>query len=86
MDYSSKAQDLLEKNKVNMGTISAIMDSREGKALLKQISGGGGDALKKAAAEAAEGDSDAAGRLIKSLLSTKEGQALAGQVMKMSKK
>lgn len=82
------AQELLNKNKgkVDLNAISSIMDSPEGKALLKQLSGSGGDALKKAAAAAADGDKGAVGRLMGSLLSSKEGQALAKQVMDISKK
>lgn len=87
-DMSQAAQEMLNKNKgkIDMESVSAIMDSAEGKALLKQLSGGGGDALKKAAAAAADGDKGAVSRLMGSLLSTKEGQALAKQVMDISKK
>lgn len=82
------AQELLNKNKdkISMESIAAIMDSPEGKALLTQLSGGGGDALKQAAAAAASGDKGAINRLLGSLLSTKEGQSLAKQVMNISKK
>ncbi len=88
-DFSAAAQALLgqsKNGKVNMQTVSAIMDSQQGKDLLKHLSGGGGDALKQAAAAAAEGDTGSAGRLLASLLSTKEGQALAKQVMEITKK
>ena len=62
-----------------------LLDTPEGKALLSQISGGGGDALKKAAHEASQGDSDAAKKLIGSLLSSPEGAKLAGTIMAMAK-
>ena len=66
---------------LDMEKISEIMDSAEGKALLKQLSGRGGDALKQAASQAADGDTGAAGRMLTSLMSSREGQALAKQVM-----
>ena len=86
-DIPPAAQELLSKHKgkIGMEAIARIMDSDQGKALLKQLSGEGGDALKNAAAAAATGDKGAAGRLVASLLSTKEGQTLAAQIMEMVK-
>lgn len=72
--------------KLDLKALSTLMDSSEGKALLKQLSGPGGDALKKAAASAADGDKGAAQRLFSSLMGSKEGQALAKQVMEIGKK
>ncbi len=63
----------------------ALLDTPEGKKVLQNLSGEGGDALKKAAGEAAKGDADAAKKLIMNLLSTKEGAALAKQIMELSK-
>ena len=87
-DMHQTARDLIDKNKgkIDMKAISSIMESPEGKALLKQLAGGGGDALKKAAAAAAEGEKGAVNRLMGSLLSTREGQALTKQVMDITKK
>lgn len=88
-DMETQAKNLTGAAKakgVDLGKLAALMDSVEGKALLRQISGPGGDALKKAASDAAEGDGGAVGRLLSSLMSTKEGQALAKQVMEIAKK
>ncbi|MDR1736593.1 MAG: hypothetical protein LBR85_06980 [Oscillospiraceae bacterium] len=72
--------------KVDLKAVAALMDSPEGKTLLKQLSGSGGDALKKAAACAVEGDTGAATRMMASLLTSKEGQALVKQVTAVGKK
>ena len=88
-DYKDVASNILgeeKAGKLDMKAISGLMDSAEGKALLKQLSGPGGDALKKAAASAVEGDKGAAQRLFTSLMGSKEGQALAKQVMEIGKK
>jgi hypothetical protein len=87
--FEQTAKSILgEENakKVDLKALSTLMDSPEGKALLRQLSGPGGDALKKAAANAAEGDRGAAQRMLSSLMSSKDGQALAKQVMEISKK
>ena len=87
IDMPQAARELINKNKgkIDLDSISSIMESPEGKALLKQIASGG-DSLKKAAAAAAEGDKGAVNRFLGSLLSTREGQLLAKQVMEISKK
>ncbi len=70
----------------NMEKYMGILDSAEGKKLLQALSANGGDALKQSAQQAASGDAAATKRLISSLLSSKEGAALAAQVMAISKK
>jgi len=88
-NFDQTAKSILgEENakKLDMKALGALMDSPEGKSLLKQLSGPGGDALKKAAASAADGDKGAVQRLLSSLMSSKEGQALAKQVMDIGKK
>ena len=80
----SSARDMLGSAKskgFDLAKIAGIMDSAEGRALLRQLSGPGGDALKQAAASASEGDSGTVGRLMASLMSTNEGRELAKQVM-----
>lgn len=86
--YESMVENLMNKGggKFDMGTVSQILDSAEGKNLMRQLSGDGGDALKQAAAAAADGDSGAAGRMLTTLLSSKEGQALAKQVAEITNK
>ncbi|MCL2082330.1 MAG: hypothetical protein FWH04_03715 [Oscillospiraceae bacterium] len=71
---------------LDMTRVAQIMDSPEGKTLLRQLSGPGGDALKRAASQAADGDTGAAGRMLTSLMSTKEGQSLAAQAMALRNK
>jgi len=66
--------------------ISGIMESPEGRSLMAQLNGPGGEAIKAAASKAAEGDTDALSSLLGSLMSTKEGQSVAKQVMGMKKK
>ncbi|MCL2030278.1 MAG: hypothetical protein FWG93_01905 [Oscillospiraceae bacterium] len=87
--FEQTAREILGEEtarKLDMKALGALMDSPEGKALLRQLSGPGGDALKKAAANAADGDKGAAQRLFSSLMSSREGQTLARQVMEINKK
>lgn len=88
-DFEDAAKSILgdeKSKKVDLKALSSLMDSPEGKSLLQQLSGPGGDALKKAAASAVDGDKGAAQRLFSSLMGSKEGQALAKQVMEIGKK
>lgn len=88
-DFEQTAKGILgeeQAKKLDMKALGTLMDSPEGKAILRQLSGPGGDALKKAAASAADGDKGAAQRLFASLMGSKEGQALAKQVMEIGKK
>jgi hypothetical protein len=65
--------------------IDGIMQSPEGQALLARLGAPGGESMKAAAAKAAEGDTAALSALIGSLMATKEGKSIAGQVMSMKK-
>ena len=69
----------------DMSQVDSIMSSDEGKALMAQLGGPGGDAMKAAAAKAAEGDSAALSNLLTSLMSTPEGRSIAGAAMNMKK-
>lgn len=71
---------------MDWNAISQLANSQEGKQLLNALAGRGGDALKKAAQNAAQGDKDAASSLIAGLLSTKEGADLAKKVMTLMNK
>lgn len=62
-----------------------LLDTPEGKALMSQLGGGGGDALKKAAQDASQGNTDSAMKLISSLLSSPEGAKLVNTVASMAK-
>ncbi len=69
----------------NMDKLKGFVASAEGKALLQQLGGSGGDALKVAAQAAASGDKDAAARLVSTLMSTPEGARLAMTLMNLLK-
>jgi hypothetical protein len=65
--------------------IAGIMDSPEGRTLMAQLNAPGGEAMKEAAAKAAEGDTAALASLLGTLMATKEGKKIAGQVMSLKK-
>jgi len=65
----------------NLEKFQRILDTPEGKRLLANLAGNGGDALKKAAIEAKNGDENAAKTLLSSLLKTKDGAALLSQII-----
>ena len=86
-DYEKTAKSLLgEKGKqVDWDSISKLVSGKEGRAVLQALAGGGGDALKRSATSALQGDKDAASRMMASLLSTREGADLVQKLMKMIK-
>ncbi len=61
----------------NMDKLKDLAASAEGQALLRQLGGAGGDALKEAARAAAGGDRDSATKLVGALMSTPDGAKLA---------
>ncbi len=65
----------------NLDKFQKILDTAEGKKLLANLASGGGDALKKAAEQARDGDKNAAKRLLTALLQTKEGATLVSQII-----
>ena len=84
-----KAKELLNSDMardLDLAKLSAVMNSPAGRALARQMRGPGGDKLRKATSEAAEGDTAAISQMISELMSTKEGKDLAGQVMEMKNK
>ncbi|MDR0325263.1 MAG: hypothetical protein LBI19_04105 [Oscillospiraceae bacterium] len=78
--------DMAKAKGYDTAQISGIMNSPEGRSLMSQLNGPGGGAMKDAAAKAAGGDTAALSSLLGSLMSTKEGQTVAKQVMGMKKK
>jgi hypothetical protein len=87
-DVKNLTRDLLGAAKAkgfDTAQIDGIMYSAEGKAIMDQLSGPGGEAMKAAAAKAAEGDTAALSSLLGSLMATPEGRSLASQAMKMKK-
>ena len=80
-EYEALARALLQSPQgaavlKNFDKIQQLADKPESRNLMRLLSGKGGDALKRAAAAAAEGDKDVAMRLISVLLSTPEGTQL----------
>ena len=65
----------------NMDKLADIVNTSEGREIIRMLGSDGGDALKKAAAVASGGDSDAAKSLISSLLSTPQGAALISKIV-----
>ena len=89
-DYADLAKALLSgpsagKALKNLDKVAALLGKPEGQALLKQLASGGGDALKKAAADAADGQTDAAKTLLNSLMTDPEGAALLKQILALAK-
>lgn len=69
----------------NMDKLRGFVESAEGRALMQQLGGAGGDALKSAAAAAASGDRDGAAKLVSTLMSSPEGARLAMSIMNLMK-
>jgi hypothetical protein len=87
-NLESLAKNFLNKNKASIPGIDkylGILESDEGKKLLEQLSASGGDSLKDAAEKAADGDAAATQNLIRTVMGSKEGRALAAQIMEISK-
>lgn len=63
---------------------NAAISSESGRQLLTMLAGSGGDAVKNAARAAAAADKDQARILLSSLLSSKEGAALASKIIELS--
>ena len=65
----------------NPGAVAKAVQSREGKQLFAALQQQGGrEQLQQAAADAARGDTEALTRMIRRMMATPEGAALAEQV------
>ncbi|MCL2003496.1 MAG: hypothetical protein FWG72_05775 [Oscillospiraceae bacterium] len=87
-DVKNLTQGLLGAAKakgLDTARISGIMDSPEGRALMARLNAPEGEAMKAAASKAASGDTAALSALLGTLMATKEGQSVAGQVMNLKK-
>jgi len=71
---------------LDISAMAEIANSAAGKAFLRKMGGPVGDTLRKTASQAAEGDAAAVSQVLRELLATEEGKALAGQVMAMKRK
>lgn len=69
----------------SMDKLKGFVESAEGRALMQQLGGSGGDALKSAAAAAASGDKDGMAKLVGTLMSSPEGARLAMSIMNLMK-
>lgn len=63
--------------------LNGLVSTKEGQELLTMISNGGSDAIKDAARAAVDGDQDRAKAMVTTLLSSKEGAALAAKIMEI---
>ncbi len=89
-DLENLARTLLKTSQgakviANLDKISARLNTPEGKKVVQSLAGDGGDALKKAAGAASAGNADTAKNLLSSLLASKEGSALAKDIMDLVK-
>lgn len=62
---------------------NAAMNTESGRQLIVMLGGSGGDALKAASAVAAKASKDHGKALLSSLLSTKDGAALAAKIIEV---
>ncbi|NCB04841.1 MAG: hypothetical protein EOM69_04885 [Clostridia bacterium] len=87
-DYENIARALLrtpQGSKIIKGLdrFNAVISSESGRQLLAMLGGSGGEALQTAARTASAADRDPARVLLSSLLSTKEGTALASKIVEL---
>ena len=90
MDVESLVKSLLNSPKgaqimQNMGEINKIIESDQGKKLMSALTAETGDAVKRAAQAARDGETDLAKNYISKVLATKEGQEIAKKLMNMNK-
>lgn len=88
-DYEALAKMLINSpqgGKIIRGLdkFNTAISSESGRQLLTMLAGSGGDAVKSAARAAAAADKDQARILLSSLLSSKEGAALASKIIELS--
>ena len=69
-------QDIMNKLKGDPRALRSVMQSQDGQALLRMLSGGDSAALGKAAQQAASGDTAALSGMLRQVLSTPEGAEL----------
>lgn len=67
----------------SLDKINKITSTPAGKQLIAMVAGGGGDAIKSAAAAAMASDKDQARIILTSLLSTKDGAQLAAKIIEI---
>ena len=90
MDVENLVKSLLNSPKgaqimQNMGEINKIIESDQGKKLVSTLTAEAGDAVKRAAQAARNGETDLAKSYISKVLATKEGQEIAKKLMSMNK-
>ncbi len=88
-DYEALARMFIntpQGNKIirSLDKFNTAISSENGRQLLVMLAGDGGDAVKAAARAAAGVEKDRARVLLSTLLSTKEGTALAGKIIELT--
>lgn len=88
-DYEAIAKMFISSpqgNKIIKGLdkFNTAISSENGKQLLNMLAGSGGDAVKNAARAAASAEKDQARVLLSTLLSTREGTALASKIIELA--
>lgn len=72
---------MIQKLKGDPGALRALMESPDGQALLRMLSGGDqGASLQQAAQSAARGDPAEMARLVRQMMATPDGAALAERI------
>ena len=69
----------------NMDEINKIISSEQGKKMMQSLSDETGNAVKRAAQAAKDGEADLAKTYISKVLATKEGQEIAKKLMDLKK-
>ena len=69
-------QDIMNKLKSDPRALKSVMQSQDGQALLRMLSGGDSAALGKAAQQAASGDMSALSAMLSQVLSSPQGTEL----------
>lgn len=76
------ARQLTEQLKQNPSTVQALMQSQDGQKLMKMLAGGDQTLVKQAAQSAAKGDTKQMMDMIRNMMSSPEGAALAERIRK----
>lgn len=87
-DYENLAKVLMAspqgaKIVKSLDKLNSVVNTESGRQLIAMLASDGGDAIKNAAAAAANGDQDQARVLLSTLLSSPEGAQLAAKIIEV---
>lgn len=87
-DYENLAKVLMAspqgaKIVKSLDKLNSVVNTENGRQLIAMLASDGGDAIKNAAAAAANGDQDQARVLLSTLLSSPEGAQLAAKIIEV---